>query len=105
MEYRIYRNLIAIMTVVLVLSLMLLLGGCMTSYDIRVCHQDTQVCSEVNVKSYREFQQPNVHYSRDGSEVTFTFGAENASTATSPIEAAVADVIRATPSAILPAPQ
>ena len=101
---RIYNILIDWVIISLVVLLIMALSGCMTTYDIRVCHQDTQVCSEVNVKSYREFQQPNVHYSRDGNGIIFTFGAENATTATSPIEQAVADVIRATPSAILPVP-
>jgi hypothetical protein len=94
-----------ILKIYIVLIFALILSGCMTSYDIRVCHQDTQVCSEVNVKSYREFSQPNVYYSRDGNGATFTFGAEAVTVATSPVEQAVADVIRATPSVILPVPQ
>jgi len=84
------------------IALLFLLGGCATTYEIKVCHEDTATCSYVNVKSYREFNQPNVHYARDGSGVDFTFGAEDAITGTSPVEQAVADLIRKTPSLIIP---
>jgi len=82
--------------------LLLALGGCATQYEIKVCHQKAVTCSYVNVKSFREFNQPNVHYSRDGENVVFTFGAKDAITGTSPVEQAVADVIRSSPTLILP---
>jgi hypothetical protein len=84
------------------IALVVLLGGCVTTYEIKVCHEDTATCSYVNVKSYREFNQPNVRYARDGSGVDFTFGAEDALTGTSPVEQAVADAIRTAPQLILP---
>ena len=86
----------------LLVGLLLLLGGCATSYQVRVCHQDINVCSEVKVLSYRKFEQPVIHYSRTDETVTFTYAASSATTADSPIEQAVADVIRTTPSVILP---
>lgn len=82
---------------------LLLLGGCMTTYDIKSCPQGADgPCTTVMVKSFREFEQPVVRYRRDGVE--FDFGAASAGTARSPIEEAVADVIRAAPSSILPVP-
>jgi hypothetical protein len=84
------------------IALVILLGGCATQYEVKVCHEDTVTCSFVNVKSYREFNQPNIRYVRDGSGVDFTFGAEDAITGTSPVEQAVADVIRSSPQLILP---
>jgi len=95
----------AVLIVVVILALLVILGGCATIYQVKVCHQHSNVCSEVMVKSYREFEQPSIHYNRDDSSVTFEFGATAATTAQSPIEAAVADVIRATPSIILPVPE
>ena len=90
---RVYRNLIALLIVVLVMGLMLLLGGCMTKYTIEKQMTDGSSVI-VNVQSFREFEQPQVHYARDGQSVTFDFGAESATTATSPIEQALADGIR-----------
>jgi hypothetical protein len=82
---------------------LLLLGGCMTTYDIKSCPDGLKgPCTSVLVKSYREFEQPIVHYRRDNVE--FDFGAQSAGTARSPIEEAVADVIRAAPQLILPGP-
>jgi len=85
--------------------ILMLLNGCSTIYDISACHTETDVCTTVHVKSYREFEQPQVQYTRTADGVIFTFGAESATTATSPIEQAVADVIRSAPSAILPVPE
>ena len=78
---------------VLIVILILLCGGCRTTYDISSCHGD--VCTTVHVGSYREFQQPTVTYTRnpDGS-VTFSFNAETASTGTSSIEEAFAEVLK-----------
>ena len=95
----------AVLIVIVLLALLVILSGCVTSYNIQACHPDGGVCTTVDVKSYREFEQPNVVYSRDGDSVTFSFGATSATTAASPIESAVADVIRATPSVILPVPE
>ena len=99
-----YRNMIAVLIVIAWLALMLTLGGCMTKYSITKNMQDGSTVT-VTVQSFREFEQPQVHYSRTGEDVVFDFGAASATTATSPIEAAVADVIRATPSVILPVPE
>jgi hypothetical protein len=83
---------------------LLLTSGCMTKYSISKQMQDGSSVV-VTVQSFREFEQPQIHYSRDGENVTFDFGAAAATTGESPIEAAVADVIRATPSVILPVPE
>jgi len=93
-QSRFHNNLIAVFIVVLWVYLMLLLGGCVTTYEISKQMTDGSSVT-VMVRSYREFQQPQVHYNRDGEAVTFDFGAEAATTAVSPIEAALADGIRA----------
>ena len=89
-----YRNMIAILIVIAWLALMLVLGGCMTTYSISKNMQDGSTVT-VLVKSFREFEQPEVHYERDGEAVTFDFGAASATTGSSPIEEALADGIRA----------
>ena len=57
---------------------LLLLGGCMTTYE--VTKQTPEGDVRVVVKSFREFEQPQIHYSRQGQDVTFDFGAESATT-------------------------
>jgi len=89
-----YRNIIAILIVIAWMALMLALGGCMTKYSISKQMQDGSSVI-VTVQSFREFEQPQVHDQRTGDGVTFDFGAESATTATSPIEEAFADGIRA----------
>ena len=91
---RIYNILIDWAILSLIVLMILILGGCQTTYAIKVCHQDTNVCSEVMVRSYREFEQPTIHYSRTDETVTFKFGAASATTGVSPIEQAFADVLR-----------
>lgn len=76
---------------VILLALILCLSGCMTTYEITKHTPDGDIT--VAVRSFREFQQPNVAYSRTGEDVTFTFGAESATTAESPIERAIGSVI------------
>ena len=75
--------------------LLLNVTGCMTTYVVEATHPSGQQ-TRVEVRSFREFEQPEVHYSRDGESVTFDFGATSATTATSPIEQAVAEKIRTT---------
>ena len=94
------------------IPLLFLLGGCAafkpTIYDIKACPVGSSVCTTVRTESWREFTQPEVVYEKtqaDGTSVRFLFNASEANTRTSPIESAVADVIRATPSVILPAPE
>jgi hypothetical protein len=101
---RTYRNLIAIMIVVLVLALMLVLSGCMTTYEITKNMKDGSSIA-VSVQSFREFEQPTVTYMRDSDSVEFTFGAESATTGSSPIEEALADGIRAGAVTLAPIPQ
>jgi len=73
---------------------LVVVGGCMTTYTINKNMVDGSSVS-VTVKSFREFEQPQVHYVREGENVTFDFGAESATTGTSPIEEAIADGFRA----------
>jgi len=77
----------------IVLFAVQILSGCMTTYVVEATHPNGQQ-TRVEVRSFREFEQPEVHYSRDGESVSFDFGATSATTATSPIEQAVADKIR-----------
>jgi hypothetical protein len=71
----------------------LLLTGCMTTYE--VVKQTPEGDVRVLVKSFREFEQPQIHYSRQGQDVTFDFGAESATTASSPVEEAFGEAIKA----------
>jgi hypothetical protein len=73
--------------------LLVLLAGCMTKYEVtkKVPRPDGTVEEvRVVVNSFREFEQPEIHYHRDGASVTFDFGAESAKTAVSPVEGAIA---------------
>jgi hypothetical protein len=78
----------------LLLVLIILSGGCMTKYTIEKINSDGTGIT-VTVQSYREFEQPQVHYNRTSDQVIFDFGAESATTAQSPVEQAVGDVLRA----------
>ena len=99
---RIYNTLIDWVIISLIVLLIMALSGCITSYSISKTAPDGSQIT-VETKSYREFTQPKIEYvNADGT--IFKFNADSVTTATSPIEQAVADVIRATPSAILPVP-
>ena len=67
----------------------ILMSGCMTKYTIEKRAEDGSSVV-VNVQSFREFEQPQIYFQRAGEDVVFTFGAESATTGTSPIEEAVA---------------
>jgi len=101
---RFRNNLLAGIVVVLFLWLMVQLSGCMTTYTISKTAPDGSNVT-VDVKSFREFQQPQVHYNKTTDTVTFTFGAESATTAQSPIEKSMGRVLEAggSISAIMPA--
>ena len=86
----------------LLILVALLMSGCMTTYDIKACNQDTNVCTTVMVKSFREFEQPTVVYSRDEESVSFSFGATAATTANSPLEQAAAEIITSLPVLLAP---
>jgi hypothetical protein len=100
---RTYRNLIAILIVIAWFALVIILSGCMTTYEINKSMEDGSSVT-VLVKSFREFEQPTVTYSRDSDSVEFTFGAESATTGSSPIEEALADGIRAGAVTLAPIP-
>jgi hypothetical protein len=72
---------------------LLALTACMTTYE--VVKQTPEGDVRVLVKSFREFEQPQIHYSRQGNDVTFDFGAESATTASSPVEEAFGEAIKA----------
>lgn len=88
------RTITAALVAFVLFIVLAILSGCMTTYDIQACNPESGTCTSVNVKSFREFEQPEVHYTRTPNGIEFSFGAESAATATSPIEAAVGDVIR-----------
>ena len=85
------------------LILLLLLPGCMTTYSISKIMPDGSNIV-VEVKSFREFEQPQVHYNRTDDAVTFDFGAASATTATSPVEQAAASLLLQLPALIAPQP-
>ena len=76
------------------------LTGC-TTYEIRKISPDGSSV-EVLVKSSRNFEQPSVHFSREGEDVEFDFGASSATTRTSPIENAFGDAIRTGALSVVP---
>ncbi len=78
--------------VTLMSIILLALAGCMTTYSIEKRTADNSSIV-VTVKSFREFEQPQIHYHRSEDVVTFDFGAESATTARSPIEEAMAEVL------------
>lgn len=86
----------------LLLGLILLLQGC-TSYTIQRGVQGCAECVSVKVLSWREFEQPQVHYSRTGQDAEFNFGAASAVTA-SPLEAIGATVVQQLLERYLPPP-
>ena len=84
MEKRIAYNLIAVLIVTAYLMLLLVLGGC-TRYHVQKGVDGCAECTAVSVWSWREFEQPVIHYGRDGESVEFDFGAASATT-NSPLE-------------------
>lgn len=91
------------MKTLLLMIAALMVAGCMTTYDIQACNPETGTCTSVVVKSFREFEQPNVEYMRTEDGVTFSFGAKAASTGASPVEQAFGDAIRAGAVTLAPA--
>jgi len=76
-----YQAYLGILLGFLLFFFMLSMSGCVTWYSIEVCNPETLVCSTVRVLSGREFEKPNVTYSRDGDSASFTFGADKATQA------------------------
>lgn len=84
------------------LVLIVLCTGCMTTYEIS--KETPEGTIVVSVRSFREFEQPKVHYKRSEDSVTFDFNAESATTGVSPVEQAFADGIRAGAIVLNPVP-
>ena len=84
-----------------VLCMVLLSAGCMTTYSISKINPDGSNIV-VEVKSFREFEQPQVHYGRTEDAVTFDFGAASATTAVSPVEQAAASLLLQLPVLLAP---
>jgi len=95
MSTRLKNNLITALMVAIILVLILTVTGCLTKYQVVVCSEEEDTCSSVKVWSFREFNNPQVTYGRNEDGVTFTFGADTATTAISPLEKAFADGVRA----------
>jgi len=72
-----YTALIGLMLGFLIASLLTLMGGC-TTYTIQRGQPGCAECTTVKVVSWREFEQPVVHYERDGDSAAFDFGAASA---------------------------
>ena len=83
--------------------LLISLSGCMTTYTISKVMMDGSSV-QVSVKSFREFEQPEVHYNRTDDSVTFDFGATSATTAQSPVEVAAAQLLLQIPALVSPKP-
>jgi hypothetical protein len=83
------------------LLMLLLLPGCMTTYSISKIMPDGSNIV-VEVQSFREFEQPQVHYNRTDDAVTFDFGAASSTTAISPVEQAAASLLLQLPALLAP---
>jgi hypothetical protein len=59
------------MKAILVATLIIFLSGC-TTYDVK---RDSEGIVSVKVKSTRSFEAPDLHYVREGSDVSFDFSA------------------------------
>jgi len=81
----------------------LILSGCMTTYSVSKILPDGESVT-VEVRSFREFEAPILHYSRSDDSVTFDFGAASATTAVSPVEQAAAQLLLQMPAMLAPQP-
>ena len=61
-----------------IILMAVILSGC-TIYKVKSVAPDGKTV-DVKVYSSREFQQPNLHYQREGNDAVFDFGAESATT-------------------------
>jgi hypothetical protein len=59
------------MKVLLAVTLMIFLSAC-TTYDVK---RDSEGIVSVKVKSTRSFEAPDLHYVREGTDVSFDFSA------------------------------
>ena len=66
------------MKILISLLFVILLSSC-TIYKVKSVAPDGKQI-DVKVYSSREFQQPNLHYAREGNDAEFNFGAESATT-------------------------
>ena len=66
------------MKTILIIMLAVLLSSC-TIYKVKSIAPDGKTV-DVKVYSSREFQQPNLHYEREGNDAVFDFGAESVTT-------------------------
>ena len=92
------------MKLIVAFCIVLISTGCMTTYSISKIMPDGSNIV-VEVKSFREFEQPQVHYNRTDDAVTFDFGAASATTAVSPVEQAAASLLLQLPALLAPVPQ
>jgi hypothetical protein len=77
------------------------LTGCATTYELERCEDG--VCYHAKIRSYREFQNGAVvRYDKHAG--TFEFEAGKVSTAVSPLEEGVANLLMALPSMLAPTP-
>ena len=72
MSVRMYRNLMAVLVVMVYLALLIILGGC-TIYKV---HSEPGKSVDVSVWSTRSFVAPDLNYTRTGEDASFSFGAD-----------------------------
>jgi hypothetical protein len=104
--YRTYRNLIAIMIVVLILSLMVgATAGC-TTYHVKLIRPGVDGYTlEWDSKSNRAIEEPRLQVERNGpNDFKVNFNAEAMTPTASPIEDGIADGIRAGSDTLAPIP-
>ena len=104
MSERAFRNWMAVFIVVLVWVAMFVLAGC-TRYHVVKGAEGTPEYTQVSVWSNREFQAPDLHYSRSPEDgVAFDFGAQSATQAPSVLEMIGAQAIERLMQVYLPRP-
>lgn len=98
--HRMYNWTVWTLIIVCAFILLSLLQGCMTTYSVERKLADGSYVKVVT-KSYRKFDEPVIEYETPDGTI-FRFNAASAATDYSPVEQAVADVIRTAPGIILP---
>jgi hypothetical protein len=94
MNIRLTQNLLAVLLVFLILAIMVLLGGCATTYHAERRNADDGSYTVLDVKSRREFSGGvTIHYNKETG--TFDLAAGDVSNGYSPLEEMAANLIPA----------
>jgi hypothetical protein len=96
-----YSALIGIMLGLLIALLLITLGGCTSTYEVRRCEGD--VCSYAKVKSRNEFDN-GMSIVYNGEARTFEFHANQVTKGSEALEQGVASLLASLPQLLTPVP-